>query len=113
MKLKWFGLNCAHIVCREFPILLAWYARIAQLVEQRTENPRVGGSNPPPGTTFLFHENSLFLLLRCGGPVSSAALAGWEFEFHHSRVPLSLFLLFINLALLEFLREAFVLGFFL
>jgi len=23
------------------------------LVEQRTENPRVGGSNPPPGTTFL------------------------------------------------------------
>ena len=28
-------------------------ARVAQLVEQRTENPRVGGSNPPPGTTFL------------------------------------------------------------
>ena len=27
-------------------------ARVAQLVEQRTENPRVGGSNPPPGTTF-------------------------------------------------------------
>ncbi len=26
-------------------------ARVAQLVEQRTENPRVGGSNPPPGTT--------------------------------------------------------------
>src|SRR5579872_6037233 len=25
----------------------AW---VAQLVEQRTENPRVGGSNPPPGT---------------------------------------------------------------
>ena len=24
-------------------------ARIAQLVEQRTENPRVGGSIPPPG----------------------------------------------------------------
>ena len=24
-------------------------AGIAQLVEQRTENPRVGGSNPPPG----------------------------------------------------------------
>jgi len=22
------------------------------LVEQRTENPRVGGSSPPPGTTF-------------------------------------------------------------
>lgn len=28
-------------------------ARIAQLVEQRIENPRVGGSNPPPGTIFL------------------------------------------------------------
>jgi hypothetical protein len=25
-------------------------AGIAQLVEQRTENPRVGGSSPPPGT---------------------------------------------------------------
>jgi len=28
-------------------------ARVAQLVEQRIENPRVGGSNPPPGTIFL------------------------------------------------------------
>ena len=27
--------------------LRAW---VAQLVEQRIENPRVGGSNPPPGT---------------------------------------------------------------
>lgn len=27
-------------------------ARIAQLVEQRIENPRVGGSNPPPGTIY-------------------------------------------------------------
>ena len=27
-------------------------ARVAQLVEQRIENPRVGGSSPPPGTTF-------------------------------------------------------------
>ena len=26
--------------------------QIAQLVEQRTENPRVGGSIPPLGTTF-------------------------------------------------------------
>ena len=26
-------------------------ARIAQLVEQRIENPRVGGSIPSPGTT--------------------------------------------------------------
>lgn len=27
-------------------------ARIAQSVEQRIENPRVGGSIPPPGTTY-------------------------------------------------------------
>ena len=31
------------------------YAQVAQLVEQWTENPRVGGSNPPLGTTFLAH----------------------------------------------------------
>ena len=30
---------------------LAARARVAQLVEQRIENPRVGGSNPPPGTS--------------------------------------------------------------
>ena len=28
-------------------------ARVAQLVEQRIENPRVGGSSPPPGTTIF------------------------------------------------------------
>ena len=28
-------------------------ARVAQLVEQRIENPRVGGSNPPPGTIII------------------------------------------------------------
>ena len=27
-------------------------AQVAQLVEQRTENPRVGGSIPPLGTIF-------------------------------------------------------------
>jgi len=30
-------------------------AQVAQLVEQRTENPRVGGSNPPLGTTHLMY----------------------------------------------------------
>src|SRR5258708_6684991 len=29
---------------------MAAFAWVAQLVEQRIENPRVGGSNPPPGT---------------------------------------------------------------
>ncbi len=39
------------------------YAQIAQLVEQRTENPRVRGSNPRLGTIFFFIANkSLFLL---------------------------------------------------
>ena len=31
------------------PSLIAIYAQIAQSVEQRTENPRVGGSIPPLG----------------------------------------------------------------
>tara|TARA_B100002052_G_scaffold256124_1_gene246725 strand:+ start:187 stop:363 length:177 start_codon:yes stop_codon:yes gene_type:complete len=29
-------------------------AQVAQLVEQRTENPRVGGSIPPLGTTLQY-----------------------------------------------------------
>ena len=29
------------------------YAQVAQLVEQWTENPRVGGSNPPLGTIYF------------------------------------------------------------
>ncbi len=33
-------------------------AQIAQLVEQRTENPRVGGSNPPLGTIFCLAARS-------------------------------------------------------
>ena len=42
------------LLLRQFNI----YAQIAQSVEQRTENPRVGGSIPPLGTTkqvFLFY----------------------------------------------------------
>ena len=36
-------------------------AQVAQLVEQRTENPRVGGSIPPLGTTFFtFFEGNFF-----------------------------------------------------
>ena len=35
-----------QIVCPAWPL----WAQVAQLVEQRTENPRVGGSNPPLGT---------------------------------------------------------------
>jgi hypothetical protein len=32
-----------------------FYAWVAQSVEQRTENPCVGGSIPPPGTTYCFN----------------------------------------------------------
>ncbi len=35
-------------------------ARIAQLVEQRIENPRVGGSNPPPGTIITLRAPAFF-----------------------------------------------------
>jgi hypothetical protein len=33
------------------PAVLVAIAQVAQLVEQRTENPRVGGSIPPLGTS--------------------------------------------------------------
>ena len=32
-------------------------AQVAQLVEQRIENPRVGGSNPPLGTIYTFKKS--------------------------------------------------------
>ena len=40
-------------------------AQVAQLVEQRTENPRVGGSIPPLGTTHLVYitDRSAFYVL--------------------------------------------------
>ena len=39
------------------------YAQIAQSVEQRTENPRVGGSIPPLGTRSVIREICYGLLL--------------------------------------------------
>jgi hypothetical protein len=39
--------------CQGGPIRSRKDARVAQLVEQRIENPRVGGSSPPPGTIFF------------------------------------------------------------
>ena len=35
-------------------LFLCRYASVAQSVEQRTENPRVGGSIPPGGTIHIF-----------------------------------------------------------
>ncbi len=42
--------------------LLVADARVAQLVEQRTENPRVGGSIPSPST---ITKPQIFLGFRC------------------------------------------------
>ena len=40
------------------------YAAIAQSVEQGTENPRVGGSIPPRGTTFKSTIEGAFFIKR-------------------------------------------------
>ena len=44
---------------------LRHFAQIAQSVEQRTENPRVGGSIPPLGTNwkdfFICYDREIFL----------------------------------------------------
>jgi hypothetical protein len=39
------------------------HAQVAQLVEQRIENPRVGGSIPPLGTISPSHSSSSHLIL--------------------------------------------------
>jgi hypothetical protein len=53
---------------RPFNLTLFPDAKIAQLVEQRTENPRVLGSIPSLGTTFKtrfpFDEKAGFLLMQ-------------------------------------------------
>ncbi len=41
-------------------------AQVAQLVEQRTENPRVCGSIPPLGTIFTIYFNMLFRHIKGG-----------------------------------------------
>ncbi len=41
------------------------YASVAQSVEQRTENPRVGGSIPPGGTIHIF-KRCEYNIKRCG-----------------------------------------------
>ena len=53
------------------PAVFVAIAHVAQLVEQRTENPRVGGSIPPLGTIFLHKNNDLFSDTRCFRSVSN------------------------------------------
>lgn len=49
--------------------------RVAQLVEQRTENPRVEGSSPPP-TTIRMQKRSLSGALFCAPGCCRAAMHG-------------------------------------
>ena len=44
------GRPCGKVFAYSFLRCAGW---VAQLVEQRTENPCVGGSIPPPATTFI------------------------------------------------------------
>ena len=60
------------------------------MVEQRIENPRVGGSNPPPGTTFLSSASSVGLSpvgLRRPGCFEQEAAIPRRRELDHSRPP--------------------------
>jgi hypothetical protein len=43
--------NAPHFVAVLFAAVDPNHGQVAQLVEQRTENPRVGGSTPPLATT--------------------------------------------------------------
>ena len=47
------------------------YALVAQMVEQRTENPSVGGSIPPQGTTIAGVAQSAEQLI-CNQPVAGS-----------------------------------------
>jgi hypothetical protein len=52
----------AFLICgKDLPQQAPQRAQVAQLVEQRTENPRVGGSNPPLGTNKIKDLGHLFM----------------------------------------------------
>ncbi len=50
--------------CCQKVILLFFGGEIAQLVEQGTENPRVGGSIPPLTTIYLLKDKDFFAITR-------------------------------------------------
>jgi hypothetical protein len=68
-------------------------ARVAQLVEQATENRCVGGSIPPPGTILLYKSGTLgrlgFVDINCAGTAALAhaqpTAAGILFNGHRGR----------------------------
>ena len=45
--------------------------RVAQLVEQRTENPRAEGSSPPPTTTVIIRQSMTGCLFLYDGKVAT------------------------------------------
>ena len=59
---------------------------VAQLVEQRIENPRVGGSIPPPATSFNIINQ----------PVTQNA--DWFFYAHFNHTPITHFLTKISVS---------------
>ena len=62
-------------------------AQVAQLVEQRTENPRVGGSIPPLGTILVgFHPTKMILT---GDHLSLTYLVGFTPHFGLAEAHLS------------------------
>ena len=76
--------------CRSDSVMQAWrpasIARVAQLVEQRIENPRVGGSNPPPGTIYpIFSACFQRFVSECDPQSSHAWIAFADHGVHHLR----------------------------
>ena len=51
--------------CSGMCLIGSAFAQVAQLVEQWTENPRVGGSNPPLGTTYYNLSSSHSVSVSC------------------------------------------------
>ena len=71
----WTSPNLSFIDAAPASAAFAW---VAQLVEQRIENPRVGGSNPPPGT--IPFSNDLAARLR--------RVASWSSWMARAKLPL-------------------------
>jgi hypothetical protein len=59
-------------------------AQVAQLVEQRTENPRVGGSIPPLGTIFSQYYQQVPALKSCVLQQQTVAIAVQRYPQLHS-----------------------------
>ena len=68
------------------------YASVAQSVEQRTENPRVGGSIPPGGTIHFFTISEYNILCGSGSVVErhlakvNVASSNLVFRFNKRRI---------------------------